>query len=210
MNNKESIDNIIERKRQEIEFKKQTDIRQKEEKDLAEKERAKLLEIKRQQELTERIKKTRENFAGSGIIEAFEEIIDKKILILAKLEMHEVKKGIFGGLRHNFYEKVIPAKIQYSLNEVSLLYNYYYQSHLEKDNDESWMSINIEKIDNNNFNLKIFNEREHRNESIIGNSEKTIDRIADYIARNKGEPYNLSHSGYSSEGLIHAMERLGQ
>ena len=37
MNNKESIDNIIERKRQEIEFKKQTDIRQKEEKDFLKK-----------------------------------------------------------------------------------------------------------------------------------------------------------------------------
>jgi hypothetical protein len=119
---KTSITDRINYFQQQTENQRQVDLITHQQQQLQELERQKQEETKRQQEVRERIRKTKENFAGTGILETFQEIIDKQILVFASFTQTTWEKGFFRE-KQKYSNIIIPAKIQFYFNKLELIHS---------------------------------------------------------------------------------------
>lgn len=146
-----------------------------------------------ERKIVERVIKTKEIFEGTEILEFFQEIIDKRILLFAKVNEISYKQTLFNSNKRVNTEEKIPAKIGFHLNEIDLIYNAKY--HMGTEHESSYYSvekIKVIKKEENGFNLKLpscySNELTYNSKKIIENrlisDNEVIINIADFIASN--------------------------
>jgi hypothetical protein len=190
---KESLQDRINFYKKETENQRQADLTSRQQQQEQEKEKQRQEEIKKRLEIQEIVSKTKENFAGTGILEAFQEIIDSRTLTFASTrEEVEVKKGIFGR-KWEYSYNVIPAKIEYNLDQICLIYKLdEYSGDDYCAGGYSRKSIIVEKKEADNFQLTVYKEGYGYCSPITstGNSEKIIENIARFIANTE---YHLLH-----------------
>ena len=122
MSQERSFIDRINQHKQQAENQRQADLVTRQQQQLQELERQKQEETKRQQEVRERVRKTKENFAETGILETFQEIIDKQILVFASFTQTTWKKGFFREKQKDS-NIIIPAKIQFYFNKLELIHS---------------------------------------------------------------------------------------
>lgn len=175
--NQRQLNNVIHQQRQQHAL-----VKQKEE------------DIKRQQEIQERIRRTKKNFEGTCILEVFQEIIYQNILTFGRYEEYKFKDGLFR-TSSTITEKLISAKIQYSDKKVSLLYNAEYFSHSgEYDitpDYYSCSSLSLEMIndDKSKFTLSLPGQKN----AVLGTNEEILERLAQYIFSTGSETHLMAN-----------------
>ena len=190
-----SFTDRVNQYKQQAESQRQADLVTRQQQQQQESEKQKQKEIRRQQEIQETIKRTKENFAGTGILEIFQEIIDTQTLLFAKFSMDiEKPKPHSKKTVWTRTEVKIPAKIKYQNNTVTLLYNAKHES--ENDTNQTWVDhkeISVEKKEDGSFQLTIPREDyTSPTTTTKGSSEDVIDDIAKYIIST--EPYDWSRA----------------
>ena len=139
--------------------------------------------IQAQKEADERVKKNKEIFGGTGIIECFQEIIDNKILIFATIGKDWYKKNFLGIRVRGGTQEIIPAKIDYQLNQVDLKYNARYKVGGEYEPAcFTCNTISVIKNVDSSFNLRLPGCPLGLYDYEKLTSEESIDQIAQYIA----------------------------
>lgn len=142
-----------------------------------------------EKETQERVRRTKENFARTGILETFQEIIDKRVLICG----HEEKKtkGFFG---YKSESVVQPAFIEYESEKIILNFNSGY--HAGGDHNDGYYgydNITIEKIDSTNYKFTVYKQYRPKGTGIsypqFGNNQRTTENIAKFVA----DPYSLQY-----------------
>jgi len=101
--------------------------------------------IQQQKETREKVIKTKEIFKDTGILETFQKIIDTKTVLFSK-------EPNFTNLPEEQL-KVIPAKIGYDLDKVSLFFAAYY-SKKGREKKYHLPKISVKKNNDNSFSLE--------------------------------------------------------
>lgn len=208
---KENFNDKINFYKQQAENQKQADIITRQQQQNQEKEKEKLAKIKRQQETQERVRRTKENFAGTGILETFQYIIDNQILVFAEFTESTWVNGFFGEKLIGS-KKIIPAKIGYNLDTVHLLYRVDYYSSNEDSGSFSCRRITVDKKEDNKYQLTVPTHK-HCPSKTIDNPEKIINEIAHSIAGMEiWDRYSSSGSEYADgqKKLIEYSKELDQ
>jgi len=143
--------------------------------------------------IIERVDKTKEIFKGTGILEAFQEIIDKRILLFAKVNEIRYEQTLFNSNKRVSNEEKIPAKIGFHFNEINLIYNAKYHVGTEHESAHYRVEkIKVIKKGKDGFKLKFppsyYNGLTCNTERIIKDrvisANEVISNIANFIANN--------------------------
>lgn len=213
MSQKESFTDRVNQYRQQAESQRQSDLVTRQQQQQQESEIKRQEEVRKQQETQERVRKTKENFAGTGIVEAFQEIIDSQTLIFARYYIEEDSgKGFFCKKKNsNRIEKIIPAKLSFNINEISLLYSVdadwggdfptgFYHKKLtvtKKENDVYELNLPIGPLDDRKIPKRT-----------IGCPEAIIDSLANFIV-NKS-PEHGPYESFENRALLEYSQKIDE
>lgn len=207
---KESFSQRINIQKEKIELDRQIDIIKRNTEKQKEAQRNHEIEIENEIARNERMIKTKENFRGTGIIEAFEEIRDNKILIGAKFTKTTQVKKLFKSEYVDSFVSLIPAKIKFDIEEVSLRFNFWYSSGGDYEDPKCcYQSITVKKIDSNNFKLSASTGNMSWGHEKCDNTESTIDNIAKHIAQYQSS-YDSHRPNVSETTLGPLIYELGK
>ena len=189
MAGKESFNQRISLKAQQIERQRKIDKENQKRQDLLKKRQAEQAAAKKkvdqEKKRQERIRKTKENFRGTGILETFQEIRKNQILVYSR-HMESEKVNTLFGSKYTEKEKVKLASVRYNINEVKLFFDRKIRCGTgEFDQDyEVVQNITVSK-ENKKFRLStsLKYPRELDSFEVVSNNpNKIIDGIAEIIA----------------------------
>jgi hypothetical protein len=196
MNVNESFSDRLNFYKQQNKSTRLADITTREQNQREENEKSRLEEITKRKNIIETVAKTKETFKGTRIVETFQEIVDKKILIFANINEIVFKRTLLVKNKRFDTLKKIPAKIGFNLNEIYLMYNAEYI--LGGEYDPSYYTyerICVTKNKESKFNLTLpsYEENELIKDKTMS-SDEVINRIANFIASHKSHAHTFNHN----------------
>lgn len=184
MNRHESIGERIKYHRQENELKENQRIAIWHQNCIDNEEQKRVEENQKRKEITQRVKETKEIFKGSGIIESFQDIINNGYLSFALIGRDGYRRSFLGTRIQTETQRKIPAKIDYRLNEVALLYDAEAISRSDGYDGSSThyecKEIRVIKDEKDKYRLILPSNRLNSDRPIT--FEETVDQIASFIA----------------------------
>lgn len=188
MNRHESLSERLKYHRQENELKEKQRSAILHQNYIDKEEQKRVEENQKRKEITQRVKETKEIFKSTGIIESFQDIINNGYLSFALIGSDGYRRSFFGTRIQTETQRKIPAKIDYRLNEVALLYDAELIS-ISDGYDGSYShyeykEIRVIKDEKDKYKLILPSGRLNSDRPIT--FEETIDQIACFIA-SRGE-----------------------
>lgn len=196
MNKNENFSGRINFYKQQNESTRLADIATREQKQREEKENKRLEQIQERKKITETVAKTKEIFNRTGIVETFQEIIDKRILLFAHINEITFRRTLFDKNKRFDTQKEIPAKIGFHLNQIDLMYDAECISGGEYD-PYYYTCKEICVTKNKEFEFKLTLPSYKENELIKDkamNADEVINRIANFVASNNFYAHTFDHN----------------